>query len=360
MNLIPRPTNLTTTRETLILKPGTTLAADPPARAAADLLARRLRTATGWRVPLKRRGPATIRLRHYAGKAPGPEAYMLTINRRGAELIAPSPAGFFHGVQTLRQLLPATVESPTPIPNMDWSPMTWELPGAVIKDHPRYAWRGFMIDACRHFLPVDVVKRVIDAIALYKFNRLHWHLTEDQGWRLAVPRYPRLTSVAAWRGPDRYGGFYTADDVREVVAYATARGIEVVPEIELPGHASAALAAYPHLGCTGGPYRVETTWGIFKDVYCAGNERTFEFLEGVLAEVVKLFPGRYITSAPTSARRTGGRPARSARRASTGRGCRTSTRSSPGSCTGSSGSSRRRGRPASAGTRSWRAVPRPA
>jgi hexosaminidase len=154
-----------------------------------------------------------------------------------------------------------------------------------------------LLDVSRHFMTRDFVKRLIDLLALYKMNRFHWHLTDDQGWRLAMDRYPRLTEVGAWRvdsDGSTYGGFYSQDDVREVIAHAQARCVAIVPEIDMPGHSLAALAAYPEFSCTGGPFDVETRWGIFRDVYCVGNDKTFAFLEGILDEVMSLFPDEYI------------------------------------------------------------------
>ncbi len=294
MNLLPRPNRLEPAAGTLTLTPDTAIAAPPEARAPAELLAGWLRTATGWPVPIRAAGPAAFAFVAHDGPGKGPESYLVDITPTGATMTAPQPAGWFHAAQTIRQLLSPMVEGVSPVPTMEWHPMTWTLPCLALKDHPRFGWRGFLIDSGRHFLPVETVKRVVDALALYKMNRLHWHLTEDQGWRLAIAKYPKLTEVGAWRGPTRYGGFYTREDIQSVVAYATARNVEVVPEIELPGHAQAALAAYPHLGCTGGPYEVATKWGIFEDVYCAGNDQVFEFLEAVLTEVCDLFPGRAI------------------------------------------------------------------
>jgi hexosaminidase len=216
---------------------------------------------------------------HKSSRSLGPEGYRLSIGAAGIELQAQEGAGLFYGIQTLRQLL-------------DQSPV---LPGLIIEDKPRYAWRGFMLDTCRHFFPVSYILKEIDRIASHKLNRFHWHLTEDQAWRIEIKKYPKLTSVGAWRmdGKKRYGGFYTQKQVKEVLAYAKARYITVIPEIEIPGHSSAALAAYPNLGCTGGPYKVEAGWGIFKDVYCPGKESTFKFLEDVLEEVAALFPSPY-------------------------------------------------------------------
>lgn len=294
VNLVPRPVKLRKRRGEYVLTPKAAISAERPGRAAADLLASRLRTGTGWRFPVRAGGPAAIRLTTRGAPRRGPESYALSVGKSGATIRAGASAGFFHGVQTLRQLLPVAVEFCAPVPSMPWQPRPWPLPFVDIEDWPRWAWRSMLIDPGRHFLPKDLVLRIVDALALYKMNRLHWHLTEDQGWRLDIRRYPRLRTVAAWRGPTRYGGYYTAADVKEVVAHAAARGVEVVPEIELPGHSQAALAAYPKLGCTGGPYKVGTQWGIYKDVYCAGNEKVFAFLEGVLDEVCRLFPGRFV------------------------------------------------------------------
>jgi len=221
---------------------------------------------------------------------PGDEAYRLEIGPRSIRIGARSQAGRFRALATLRQILPA-------VPGKGGI----SLPCVRIEDAPRFGWRGFLLDCGRHYMPVPFIKRVIDLMALYKFNRFHWHLTEDQGWRLEIRRHPPLTRIGAWRtqvnpeGPvKRYGGFYTQAEAREIVRYASARGIVVVPEIELPGHCQAALAAYPALSCTGGPFTVSNEWGIHKDVYCAGNDKTFSLLEDVLTEVVKVFPGPFI------------------------------------------------------------------
>jgi hexosaminidase len=216
--------------------------------------------------------------------APGAvnEGYRLDIGPDGLVLRAQSHTGLFRGHQTVRQLMKAAGDS---------------IPCGVIEDEPDFRWRGMLLDCGRHFMPLDTIKETIDQLAYHKFNVLHWHLTEDQGWRLEVPEYPLLTEVAAWRQESdgtTYGGYYSTEDVREVVAYAAERFITVVPEIELPGHSLAALAAYPELSCNGEPLEVETQWGIFKDVYCAGNEQTFEFLENVLTTALELFPSRYI------------------------------------------------------------------
>lgn len=214
----------------------------------------------------------------------GPEGYTLLVANHGVLLTARTPAGAFYGVQTLRQLLSRTAEGAV------------EIQRAHVQDQPRYRWRGLLLDCCRHYMDKEFVKRYIDLLAYHKLNTLHWHLTEDQGWRVEIKQYPRLTEIGAWRGAgaERRGGFYSQDDIREIVAYAARRHVTIVPEIEAPGHCQAALAAYPELSCSGGPFEVSTRWGVHKDVYCAGNERVFEFLENVLAEVVELFPSEYI------------------------------------------------------------------
>ena len=214
------------------------------------------------------------------------EAYGLDVSSQGVRISASHPAGWFRGWITLRKLLPVECES--------GCGGGFTLRGVRIQDAPAMEHRGLLLDGCRHFQEVDFVKRQIDLLALHGMNVLHWHLTEDQGWRMEVPGLPRLTEVGAWRTEadgSRHGGYYTSEDIDAVVAHAAARHIEVIPEIEMPGHSSAALAAYPELGCTGDTLEVPHRWGVFKDIYCAGNEATFVFLEKVMEEVVRRFPG---------------------------------------------------------------------
>lgn len=219
----------------------------------------------------------------------GSEGYEIEIGPRSVTVRAPHAQGVFYGVQTVRQMLHAASSA------SEESGVV-ELPCVKIFDKPRFEWRGMHLDVCRHFMPAEFVKRYIDLLALHKFNTFHWHLTEDQGWRIEIKAYPRLHEIAAWRDQDgqRYGGYYTQDQVREIVRYAADRYITVVPEIEMPGHTLAALAAYPNLSCTGGPFEVANTWGIYDDVYCAGNEETFTFLQNVIDEVLKLFPASFV------------------------------------------------------------------
>ncbi|HEU5049973.1 MAG TPA: family 20 glycosylhydrolase, partial [Gemmatimonadales bacterium] len=220
------------------------------------------------------------------------EGYRLEVTATGIRLAASREAGIFYGLETLRQLLAMAPDS---------------VPALTIDDAPRFSWRGAHLDVARHFFPVAFVKRYIDFLARYKLNTFHWHLTDDQGWRIEIRRYPRLTEVGAWRKEtivgknfDPYigdstphGGFYTQDEIREVVAYAAERHITVVPEIEMPGHAKAAIAAYPELACTPGPFEVWTRWGVADDILCP-HDATFAFLENVLTEVMELFPGPWI------------------------------------------------------------------
>lgn len=224
-----------------------------------------------------------------------PEGYHLESNGN-IRITARDGAGLIHGIQTLRQL---------------WSVQQGALkvPVANVHDYPRFDWRGMHLDVSRHFFPVSFIKQYIDLLSLYKFNTFHWHLTDDQGWRIEIKRYPKLQSIAAWRDETmighkkelphrfdgkRYGGFYSQEQVKEIVQYAAARHITVIPEIEMPGHAQAALAAYPGFGCTGGPYKTATFWGVFDEVFCAGKDSTFTFLQDVLDEVIALFPSQYI------------------------------------------------------------------
>jgi hexosaminidase len=225
-----------------------------------------------------------------------PEGYRLSVSDKYVMIKAHDEAGIFYGLQSLAQLLKVKDGKAT-------------VPFCEIIDHPRFAYRGMHLDVSRHFFEPAAIKKWIDLLALYKINTFHWHLTDDQGWRIEIKKYPLLQSISAYRDETiighkrdsphkfdgkRYGGYYTQDEVKEIVKYATQRHITVIPEIEMPGHALAALAAYPQLGCTGGPYKTATFWGIFDDVYCAGNDETFTFLQNVLDEVLPLFPSKYI------------------------------------------------------------------
>ena len=305
--VIPVPASLVPQAGEFRLDDKTRIVADETARPAAELLAARLRAATGFKLKLTARAanPGGDDLRLVTDGGGNPESYTLSVTPQGVVIHAPAAAGIFYGTQTLLQLLPAAVFSATPLPGTVWS-----VPGVAITDAPRYPWRGFMLDVSRHFFTKAEVEQVLDLMSLYKLNTFHWHLVDDQGWRIQIKKYPKLTSVGAWRtaigfGLDakeataydregRYGGFYTQREIREVVAYAAARHITVVPEIEMPGHSSAALTAYPQFGCPGIDFAVPLKCGVFTGVYCAGNDATFGFIDDVLAEVAPLFPGKYI------------------------------------------------------------------
>lgn len=222
------------------------------------------------------------------------EWYTLSISKNDVIITATEAHGIFYGIQTLSQLLPIEKSSEV------------KLPCLTITDEPNYSWRGMHLDCARHFFPKEFIKKYIDYLAQYKMNTFHWHLTDDQGWRIEIKKYPKLTEVGAWRNGSmighytdqkfddkRYGGFYTQDDIKEIVTYANQRHITIVPEIEMPGHAMAALAAYPEYSCTGGPFEVGKTWGVLDDVFCP-KEDTFTFLENILTEVIDLFPSKYI------------------------------------------------------------------
>jgi hexosaminidase len=299
--LIPKPVKLEVQPGAFQLRDGMQIRANAEAKATADYLSDVLADGIGKRLAVvDQSSPASsgdaITIQVMADATLGDEGYRLTVNSAGVNISAATPAGAFYGVQTLRQLL-GQGDDATSDANVDSGKAVNSIPFVQIEDRPRFAWRGLHLDVGRHFFNVDDVKRFLDLMALYKFNTFHWHLTEDQGWRIEIKKYPKLTEVGAWRDDGsggRYGGFYTQDQIRDVVAYAAARHIRVVPEIEMPGHSQAALAAYPELSCTGGPFTVGTYWGIYKDVYCAGKDHTFDFLEDILTEVMDLFPGELI------------------------------------------------------------------
>ncbi|GAB3340060.1 family 20 glycosylhydrolase [Larkinella ripae] len=235
----------------------------------------------------------------------GPEGYRLDITSSTLALEATTSAGFFYGLQSLYQLLPPELLKASRVT----APVNWSVPAGRIEDQPRFRYRGLHLDVARHFFPVSFIKKYIDLLALHKFNTFHWHLTDDQGWRIEIKKYPKLTQVGGQRREtllghfyesdpqafdgQPYGGFYTQDEVREVVQYAKSKYVTIIPEIETPGHALAILAAYPEFGCSAGPYETATKWGIFSDILCP-YDKTFQFLEDVLTEVMSLLPGPYI------------------------------------------------------------------
>ena len=299
--LIPVPASLTAGKGDFQLGARTTVAladgGDAELARLADFWAAPVRAATGWALPAAA-GPCAKGSICLRVDADGPaEGYALLVTGDSVVVTGHDHAGLFYGLETLRQMLPVHLGRGAAV----------KLAATSIADAPAFPWRGMHLDVARHFFGPEFVKRYIDELALYKINHFHWHLTDDQGWRIEIKAYPRLTEVGAWRKEtmvdknfdpfvgdgERYGGFYTQDEIRDIVAYAKERYVTIVPEIEMPGHALAALAAYPELGCTPGPFEVGTKWGVFDDIFCP-KEETFTFLENVLTEVMDLFPGEYI------------------------------------------------------------------
>lgn len=304
--VIPRPEKMELHEGVFTFGPKTSLVvAGAGARRVGEYLAGLLKTPTGFDLEV-RESPADgdpancVVLRVISSKAElGSEGYELTILKDRVLVEAATEAGVFYAVQTLRQLLPAAVES-----QCLTTGVIWTMPCLHIVDRPRYSWRGLMLDPGHNFLSKELTKRYIDAMACYKLNRLHWHLA-DMGWAIEIKKYPELTNLKnrtpitnSWR--ENYGkcthGFYTQDEVREIVAYAAQRHVLIVPEIEMPGHATGALACYPELACPNWPDKIENakSYDSYRSVFCAGNEKAFEFLENVLTEVMELFPSKWI------------------------------------------------------------------
>ena len=297
-DIVPAPLEVTAAEGApFVLKEGTAVnypAGDDAMRRNAEFLAEYIGEQTGLRlVPTEDgagSGAVTLALGDAGGNA---EGYRIEVTADGVTVTGTTPAGVFYGIQTLRKAVGVTSGR-------------CALPAVTIVDSPRFAYRGMHLDVSRHFFSVEEVKTYIDMLALHDINRFHWHLTDDQGWRIEIRKYPLLTEVGSKRKQTvighntgeydgkPYGGFYTQDEAREIVAYAAERYITVIPEIDLPGHMQAALAAYPELGCTGGPYDVWMQWGISDDVLCAGNDATIAFIKDVLAEVMEIFPSEYI------------------------------------------------------------------
>jgi hexosaminidase len=276
--------------------------------AEARLLAATLRKSTGFPLPVsihKAKSEITLELQTNLLEKLGPEGYQLSIGEEHVDISAATTAGLFYGSQTFLQLLPPEIFSTNKVAGVSWT-----SPAVDITDSPRFKWRGFMLDCSRHFFTAPEVEQVIDLMSRYKLNTFHWHLVDDQGWRIQIKKYPKLTEVGAWRKAvnfglasnsttaydrhGRYGGYYTQKQIREVIAYAADRHITIVPEIEMPGHSTAALAAYPEYSCTGGPFDIDLNGGVFKGIYDVSNEKTYVFLGNILREVSQLFPGKYI------------------------------------------------------------------
>ena len=291
--VVPLPQSIVMQKgEPFILEAGVEILATADLQQEAEFLKQYLKEVTWNDLPIVQKRTKKVR---YIELAVSPnvkeaEGYLLTVSQKGVTILGGSAAGVFYGIQTLRK---AVKEGPIMNP-------------VIITDAPRFTWRGMHLDCSRHFFSVDFVKKFIDLLALHNMNRFHWHLTDDQGWRIEIKKWPKLISVGSKRSGTiigtnsdiddgiPYGGYYTQDEAREIVAYAAARHITVIPEIDMPGHMLAALASYPELGCTGGPYQVGHYWGVYKDVLCVSNERVYQFVEDVLAEIMDIFPSEVI------------------------------------------------------------------
>ena len=292
-DIVPLPQSIELQKgEPFVLNGDVQILAGEGLQQEAEFMQAYLRDITGLSLAIsqKRTGKVTFIELTVSPKVTAPEGYVLTVNKKGVTIAGGSAAGVFYGIQTLRKAV---------VNNQLFAPV-------VITDAPRFSWRGMHLDCSRHFFPVSFVKKFIDLLALHNMNVFHWHLTDDQGWRIEIKKWPRLTTIGSQRSGTiigtnsdiddgiPYSGFYTQAELREIVAYAAARHITIVPEIDMPGHMLAALAAYPELGCTGGPYQVGHYWGVYKDVLCVGNPRVYEFVQDVLTEVMDIFPSEVI------------------------------------------------------------------
>jgi hexosaminidase len=314
LSVIPRPRQCQVDSGSFTIGPATPVVVSSKGSTTpfpVDWFVQQLRLVTGFPLKVQKGGKVSaakhIEINYVPDKSLGEEGYTLEVTKDLIRVRASSDAGHFYAAQTMLQLLP-----PAAFGSQRANGVVWSIPCLGIMDSPRFSWRGVHLDVSRHFFPASFVRRAIDILAMHKLNVFHWHLTDDQGWRIEIKKYPKLTQVGAWRA-DRsgidwnlckpqqpgekatYGGFYTQNEIREIVKYAQARNVTIVPEIEMPAHTTAALAAYPQFSCTGGPFNVTTgaLWPI-TDIFCAGNDSTFTFLQDVLTEVMDLFPGTFI------------------------------------------------------------------
>ncbi len=310
ISIIPKPVHLEVRDGDFRLTPATVIVASKALAFDGRQLSAMLSPATGFALQVvesAKAGVPVIELKLDASlEKLGEEGYRMSVTPSKVSIRAPNSAGIFYGCQSLRQLLPPEICRAARVANIEWT-----IPCVRIEDYPRFRWRGASLDSARHFMPREFVRKFVDLLALHKMNSFHWHLTDDQGWRIEIRKYPRLTEVGGWRKEtlvgrlphDRaailefdgkpHGGFYTQDDIREIVEYARVRHVNVVPEIEMPGHAQAAIAAYPEFGYSGRPVEVLTKWGVSEELFSA-NEKTIGFLQDVLTEVMELFPSKFI------------------------------------------------------------------
>lgn len=318
LNLIPQPVSMKKLPGEFKFNATTAIRvppSQPEIKKAAELFAEMIAVPTGFQCNIQESSSGTPRQNDInllisppSATSTPREGYSLEVTPRSVQIKASAPAGFFYGLQTLLQLLPKEIESAANQPHAKW-----QIPCVQIVDYPRFGWRGLLLDVSRHFFPKESVMKYIDQMARYKFNTFHWHLTDDNGWRIEIKSLPQLTQVGAWRVPRlgrwgeieppqagesaTYGGYYTQEEIREIIDFARERNVTIVPEIELPGHALAALASYPELSCTGGPFQVNPGSDFYQkedNAFCPGNEKTFEFFDQVFTEVAALFPSEYI------------------------------------------------------------------
>lgn len=291
-NIIPNPLVLTQAKGQFALTAGTSLVATSnEARSVAQYFAAKMSTSTGWPLTVVNNGKSNAIVLKLSSSIKGDEAYRLKVSTSGVIVEASTAKGLFYGMQSFLQLLPPQIEEPTAQKGIEWKANATD-----ISDAPRFPYRGIMIDVCRHFLPFETLKKEIDALSMFKINTVHLHLTEDQGWRIEIKKYPQLTNVGAFRTEEngqRVGGFYTQEQIKELVKYAAERYITIVPELEIPGHELAAIAAIPSLSCRGQQITPRIIWGVEDVVMCPGKEETFKFLQDVIDEMVPLFPGKY-------------------------------------------------------------------
>jgi hexosaminidase len=307
VNIVPIPMQVTEGKGTFAIQSGTLIQIDETngTKEVADMLQEKISFSSGMALEIRSYNAAFPKNNSIvfttlgADAALGKEGYSIEITEKNIFVKAVSASGFFYGLQTLFQLLPPDIERRTS------GIKSFVLPAVSIKDMPRFGYRGMHLDVGRYMYPVSFIKKFIDLMAMYKMNTFHWHLTEDQGWRIEIKKYPLLTKIGSVRKGTNvgksdeldnvpYGGFYTQDEAREIVEYAAKKHITVIPEIEMPGHCVAALTAYPWLSCTGGPFEVRTGWGVAEDISCAGNDSVFMFMQDVLTEIIDIFPSKYI------------------------------------------------------------------
>lgn len=319
IHIIPEPVSVTAGEGFFTLKPSTVIYASGGAADEASMLAAMLSTPTGYHLRVKSGSPAqasqaiVLKLNRAPLAELGEEGYALQVTGSGVEVSANKPAGIFYALQTIMQLLPPEIESPVAVGAGAKGAVKWQMPAVKITDYPRFGWRGLMLDVSRHFFSKQVVEAYIDEMVKYKFNVFHWHLTDDQGWRIEIKGLPELTRTGAWRVPrtgrwgtfaapapeekPTYGGYYTQQDIREVVDYARKRFVTIVPEVDVPAHSLSLIASYPNLSCTGLQYPVNPGSDFYKkqdNALCVANDSTWLILDKIFTQIAALFPGKYI------------------------------------------------------------------